>query len=127
MSAEQLAEAQARVAAAGLADRVTLLFCDYRDVLPRFGAAAFDAVVSCEMIEAVGHEHLPTYFQAVGDCLKPGGRFAMQVRAPLARVLLGVRSALCGLWRGMTYIVAGRPCPSRCLRALPHAHFATAE
>lgn len=30
LSKEQLAEATARVAAAGLSDRVTLLFCDYR-------------------------------------------------------------------------------------------------
>ena len=80
MSAEQLAEAQARVTAAGLDDKVTLLFCDYRDVVRRFGPAAFDAVVSCEMIEAVGHEHLSTYFQTIGACLVPGGCFAMQVR-----------------------------------------------
>jgi cyclopropane-fatty-acyl-phospholipid synthase len=81
VSKEQLVEAQARVAAAGFADRVSLLFCDYRDVVRRFGPAAFDAVVSCEMIEAVGHEHLPTYFEAVGASLAPGGRFAMQARA----------------------------------------------
>jgi cyclopropane fatty-acyl-phospholipid synthase-like methyltransferase len=32
LSKEQLAEATARVAAAGLSDKVTLLFCDYRYV-----------------------------------------------------------------------------------------------
>jgi cyclopropane fatty-acyl-phospholipid synthase-like methyltransferase len=72
-------EAQARVDAAGLGDRISLLFCDYRDVP---GTAVFDAVVSCEMIEAVGHEHLPTYFDMVGRVLKPGGLFAMQVWPP---------------------------------------------
>lgn len=82
MSQEQLTEARARVKAAGVAERVELLFCDYRDMPARFGAAAFDAVVSCEMIEAVGHEHLDTYFDVVGACLKPGGLFAMQVRTP---------------------------------------------
>jgi len=75
VSREQLVEAQARVKAAGVADRVTLLFCDYRDV-----TGTYDAVVSCEMIEAVGHEHLPTYFAVAGRALKPGGYFAMQAR-----------------------------------------------
>lgn len=32
LSKEQLAEANARVKAAGLQDSITLLFCDYRDV-----------------------------------------------------------------------------------------------
>lgn len=45
VSQEQLLEAQARVKAAGLSDRVQLLFCDYRDVPARFGAGAFDAVI----------------------------------------------------------------------------------
>lgn len=76
---EQLIEAQARVQQAGLEDKVSLIFCDYRQVVSRFGPAHFDAVVSCEMIEAVGHEHLPAYFDVIGRALKPGGRFAMQV------------------------------------------------
>jgi cyclopropane-fatty-acyl-phospholipid synthase len=80
VSQEQLLEAQERVRAAGLEDRVDLLFCDYRDVIAKFGPAAFDAMVSCEMIEAVGHEHLPIYFDIIGQALKPGGMFAMQVR-----------------------------------------------
>ena len=50
ISKEQLAEATARVKAAGLEDRVKLLFCDYRDCP---GAGTFDKVVSIEMIEAV--------------------------------------------------------------------------
>ena len=50
ISKEQLAEATARVKAAGLDDRVKLLFCDYRDCP---GAGTFDKVVSIEMIEAV--------------------------------------------------------------------------
>ncbi len=78
VSKEQLAEATARVAAAGLADKITLLFCDYRDT-PALGS--YDRVVSCEMIEAVGHEHLEAYFQLVGAALKPGGRAAIQVIA----------------------------------------------
>jgi len=78
LSKEQLAEATARVKAAGLQDQITLLFCDYRDT-PDLGT--YDRVVSCEMIEAVGHEHLPAYFTTIGAALKPGGRAALQVIA----------------------------------------------
>ena len=40
-------------------------------------------VVSCEMIEAVGHENLPAYFRAISGFLKPGGRAVIQARRPL--------------------------------------------
>ena len=79
VSQEQLTEARERVSAAGLQDRIDLVFCDYREVVARYGEGVFDAVVSCEMIEAVGHEHLPIYFDIIGQVLKPGGLFAMQV------------------------------------------------
>lgn len=36
-------------------------------------------VVSCEMIEAVGHENLPAYFGAISSLLKPGGQAVIQV------------------------------------------------
>lgn len=89
VSMEQLVEALARVKEAGLQDRISLIFCDYREVVNRFGADYFDAVVSCEMIEAVGHEHLPTYFDVIGQAVKPGGLFAMQVQhAVLSRSIL---------------------------------------
>ncbi|KAL4529917.1 hypothetical protein Ndes2526A_g04660 [Nannochloris sp. 'desiccata'] len=78
LSKEQLAEANMRVKAAGLEDKITLLFCDYRDVP---GLGTYDRVVSCEMIEAVGHEHLRAYFMTVGAALKPGGRAVIQVIA----------------------------------------------
>ncbi|KAF5839621.1 cyclopropane fatty acid synthase [Dunaliella salina] len=75
LSKEQLAEATGRVKAAGLQDNVTLLFCDYRDCQ---GAGTFDRVVSIEMIEAVGHEHLGSYFATIGRMLKPGGKAVIQ-------------------------------------------------
>ncbi|KAG2447750.1 hypothetical protein HYH02_007208 [Chlamydomonas schloesseri] len=78
ISKEQLAEATERVAAAGLQDRITLMFCDYRDTPATLGAGSFDAVVSVEMIEAVGHEHLRPYFNVIGTMLKPGGRAVLQ-------------------------------------------------
>lgn len=46
---------------------------DYRDVTGRF-----DAVVSVEMVEAVGRMYWPDYFDCLARCLKPGGRAAIQ-------------------------------------------------
>nr|WP_235829517.1 cyclopropane-fatty-acyl-phospholipid synthase family protein [Croceicoccus estronivorus] len=46
---------------------------DYRDV-----RGPFDAIVSVEMVEAVGREYWPTYFDCLANCLKPGGRAAIQ-------------------------------------------------
>lgn len=99
ISKAQLEEATRRVAAAGLADRVQLLFCDYREC-----GGAFDAVVSCEMVEAVGQEHLQGYFQAVGRLLKPGGRAVIQVGGP------GVLQAqVCGsAWLCVSWACAGK-------------------
>lgn len=46
---------------------------DYRDV-----DETFDAIVSVEMVEAVGREFWPSYFDCIARCLKPGGRAAIQ-------------------------------------------------
>ena len=77
VSPAQLAEARARAAAAGLADRVRVELCDYRDVAARAGGG-FDRAVSVEMLEAVGHAYLPAYFAAVAGALRPGGRAVIQ-------------------------------------------------
>lgn len=73
ISEEQLREAQKRVANAGLADRVTLLDHDWRDLTGRF-----DRVVSIEMIEAVDWRDYDDYFTTIQRCLVPGGRAALQ-------------------------------------------------
>jgi cyclopropane-fatty-acyl-phospholipid synthase len=83
LSSEQKALADARVAAAGLSDRVEIELCDYRDV-----TGSFDAVLSVEMIEAVGHEYWPTYFETIDRLLAPGGRAAIQaITMPHDRML----------------------------------------
>jgi cyclopropane-fatty-acyl-phospholipid synthase len=74
LSEEQLKEAQARAAAAGFADRITFEIRDYRDI-----SETYDAIVSCEMLEAVGHENYGTYFKVLEKALKPGGRASIQV------------------------------------------------
>jgi cyclopropane-fatty-acyl-phospholipid synthase len=73
ISAEQAALAQQRIEAAGLADRVDVQMCDYREVMGRF-----DAVVSVEMIEAVGANHWDEYFMSIDRVLSPGGRVGLQ-------------------------------------------------
>ena len=73
LSREQLAFAKERMARQGLDNLATLHFEDYRDT-----QGEFDNIVSIEMIEAVGEEHWPHYFQTLHDRLKPGGGAAVQ-------------------------------------------------
>ncbi|MDA0374442.1 MAG: cyclopropane-fatty-acyl-phospholipid synthase [Planctomycetota bacterium] len=73
ISKEQHAVAAERIREAGLEDRVTLLLEDYRDL-----TGQFDKLVSVEMIEAVGHQFLPTYLQKCASLLKPDGMAAIQ-------------------------------------------------
>ena len=73
LSTEQQELARKRIADAGYADRVDVDLCDYRHV-----TGAYDAVVSVEMIEAVGWEYWPTYFQTLDRVLAPGGRVGIQ-------------------------------------------------
>jgi len=73
ISKEQHALATERVAAAGLSDRIELLLEDYRELGGRY-----DRLVSIEMIEAIGHQYLDTYFHKVGDLLKPDGAALIQ-------------------------------------------------
>ena len=74
LSTEQLAFAQQRMAQHGVAERADLRLQDYRDIHD----GPFDAICSIEMVEAVGREYWPTYFQAVKRLLKPGGRACIQ-------------------------------------------------
>ena len=65
-----------RVRAAGLAERVTVLLRDYREI-----EGQFDAIVSIEMLEAVGAEYFETYFKACDRALVPGGLMSLQTIA----------------------------------------------
>ncbi len=73
LSAEQLKYGQERLRRQGLDDKAELVFEDYRHT-----TGQFDHVCSIEMIEAVGEDNWPSYFQAVHDRLKPGGTAAIQ-------------------------------------------------
>ena len=83
LSQEQAALAQERIDKAGLTDRVQIELRDYRDV-----EGQYDAIVSVEMIEAVGEKYWATYFDTVSKHLKPGGRFGLQaITMPHDRML----------------------------------------
>ena len=74
ISKQQLEFARARVREAGLEDRVTLKLLDYR-----YLDGLYDKVVSIEMLEAVGHRNLGTWFAICNRVLKPGGKAVVQV------------------------------------------------
>jgi cyclopropane-fatty-acyl-phospholipid synthase len=83
LSVEQQALAEERIAAAGLSDRVSVELCDYRAV-----EGEYDAVVSVEMIEAVGWQYWRTYFETIDGVLAPGGQVAIQaITMPHDRML----------------------------------------
>ncbi len=74
LSTEQLAFANARMKWNGKTEQADLRLQDYRDI----DDGPYDAVCSIEMIEAVGQEYWPTYFQTVSKMLKPGGKACIQ-------------------------------------------------
>lgn len=73
ISKQQHAAARERIEAAGFADRVKLELRDYRDT-----TGTFDRIVSVEMIEAVGEENWPVFFNVVSGRLCQGGRAVIQ-------------------------------------------------
>ena len=73
LSKEQYAFTAQRIEQLGLQDRVTLLLKDYRDL-----TGEYDKLVSIEMIEAVGHRFLPTYFKQCAHLLKSNGLMLIQ-------------------------------------------------
>ena len=73
ISDAQYEYAKNKILEEGLDDKITLLNKDYRNL-----SGTFDKIVSIEMIEAVGHEYVPLFFQKVSKLLKKDGLFALQ-------------------------------------------------
>lgn len=73
ISEEQYALATQRVHDAGLDGRIRVLKQDYRTLEGRY-----DKLISIEMIEAVGHAFLPTYFRQIERLLVPHGEALIQ-------------------------------------------------
>ncbi|MFI6874334.1 class I SAM-dependent methyltransferase [Streptomyces sp. NPDC050400] len=83
LSAAQRDLALARVREAGHEDRVDIRLCDYRE-----SEGTYDAVLSVEMVEAVGEEYWIGYFRTLDERLTPGGRAAVQaITMPHDRML----------------------------------------
>lgn len=73
LSVEQLKIAQQRAIDEGVNDKIEFLLSDYRDL-----TGQYDKLVSIEMIEAVGHDFMPSYFSKLNELLKPGGKLLVQ-------------------------------------------------
>lgn len=104
ISQEQLDLATKRVAEAGVADRVDLRLQDYREV-----EGEFDAIVSVEMVEAVGEEYWPTYFASIDRLLAPGGRVSIQAITMAHNRMLATRRSFGWIQK---YIFPGGLIPS---------------
>lgn len=73
LSKAQLAYANQRIKDSDVADKIHFQYCDYRDIKGKY-----DAIVSIEMLEAVGEAWWPSYFDKVASCLAQGGKAAIQ-------------------------------------------------
>jgi len=73
ISQQQYNYAKEIIEQGGWQDRATLLQKDYRNL-----QGSYDRIVSIEMIEAVGHEYLPTYFSKISDLLATNGAALVQ-------------------------------------------------
>ena len=104
ISQQQYELARERVRTAGLEGMVDIQLRDYRDI-----TGVYDAIVSIEMLEAVGAEYFATFFETCDRALRPGGRLSVQVitfpDAAYERQLHGAN------WI-QTYIFPGGLCPS---------------
>lgn len=104
ISKEQHDLASERVRAAGLQDLVDIQLRDYREI-----NGTYDAIVSIEMLEAVGAEYFETFFEACDRALVPGGKMSLQsITFPDGTYETQRRGAN---WI-QTYIFPGGLCPS---------------
>ena len=74
ISREQYEWATRRVKEEGLEDRIEIRLSDYRHV-----EGQFSRIVSVEMLEAVGHRHMPAYFRILDRLLAQHGLAVLQV------------------------------------------------
>ncbi|MBI60108.1 hypothetical protein CL657_02700 [bacterium] len=73
ISKEQFSYVKTKINELGLADKITLLFQDYRHL-----EGVYDRIISIEMLEAVGHKFLPVYFNKINDLLTDSGKAFIQ-------------------------------------------------
>ncbi len=104
LSREQLELAHERAGAAGVADRVDARLQDYRQI-----EGEYDAIVSVEMIEAVGEAYWPAYFATLDRLLAPGGKVSIQTITMAHDRLLATRRSYSWIQK---YIFPGGIIPS---------------
>ncbi|KAL3634448.1 hypothetical protein CASFOL_021502 [Castilleja foliolosa] len=75
LSEEQLKYAEVKVKEAGLQDNIKFLLCDYRQLPENI---KYDRIISCEMLEAVGHEYMEDFFRSCDSVLEDDGLFVLQ-------------------------------------------------
>lgn len=109
LSREQKALADERIARAGLSDRIEVRLADYREVAPPPGTSGYDAVVSVEMIEAVGARYWRDYFETIDRVLAPDGRAAVQSITMAHQRMLATRKTYTWMHK---YIFPGGLIPS---------------
>jgi len=108
LSEQQKELADKRIAAAGLSHRIDVLLEDYRHHANR-EPGAYDAIVSVEMIEAVGERYWPDYFTAVDRMLAEGGRMSLQSITMAHERLLATRNGYTWVHK---YVFPGGMLPS---------------
>jgi cyclopropane-fatty-acyl-phospholipid synthase len=104
IASQQALLAQRRIADAGVSDRVQVALRDYRDQI-----GEFDAVLSVEMIEAVGEKYWPVYFDAIERRLAPGGVGVVQAIVMPHERMLATRNTFTWVQK---YIFPGGLIPS---------------
>jgi cyclopropane-fatty-acyl-phospholipid synthase len=105
ISRAQAELARERVARAGLADRVQVVLSDYRNL-----AGRYPKIVSIEMLEAVGEEYWPVFFESCDRLLEPGGAIGLQTITMPHRRYVASRHAYSWVHK---YIFPGGLIPSR--------------
>ncbi|TCC33592.1 class I SAM-dependent methyltransferase [Kribbella sindirgiensis] len=104
IASQQALLAQRKIAEAGVGDRVQVALRDYRDQI-----GEFDAVLSVEMIEAVGEKYWPVYFDAIERRLAPGGVGVVQAIVMPHERMLATRNTFTWVQK---YIFPGGLIPS---------------
>ena len=108
LSEAQKELAERRIAEAGLSHRIDVLLEDYRHHADR-EAGTYDAIVSVEMIEAVGERYWPDYFGAIDRMLADGGRMSLQAITMAHERLLATRNGYTWVHK---YVFPGGTLPS---------------
>ena len=104
LSQEQLELARQRAGQAGVSHRVDMRLQDYREIEGRY-----DAIVSVEMIEAVGEAYWATYLAALDRLLAPGGKVSIQTITMAHERVLATRRSFSWIQK---YIFPGGIIPS---------------